>query len=379
MWQPLGFPIDISAAVREELQPSLRPNSAYGLSHGRLKEKEYGARGGVGALKTTVRESHARLTGPGPMLYENKVSTGEISKNFLSLSRSKENQGTEMELQQERPTNTNLRSNVGTVKAQTVTRSRRTPLNRSVVRALNIMLDIARGAKPQSFVELRKRHALPKATLHKLLLTLEALNFLRRDEETGKYSIGLAAMEIFARGAASPEDLRSILAPVVEKLVQDWNETCHLGILVGSEEVILKRWDPPEQVVRLATLIGRRHPAYASAGGLAAMAASFDESMLADMPETLPQLTKNTIKSRKELKSRLEEIKKKGYALDLEEAYLGVRCVGVAASVPDWPVVHLSFSLPLQRATIERLRELAKPLMAAAKEIENILAVTPRA
>lgn len=260
-----------------------------------------------------------------------------------------------------------------------VTRSRTTGVNRSVARALQIMLDVARSRKPQSFVDLRKRHELPKATLHKLLATLEALNFLRRDEETGKYSIGLAAMEVFAGGAANPEDLRSILAPVVQKLVQDWNETCHLGILVGTEEVILKRLDPPEQVVRLATLIGRRHPAYAAAGGLAAMAASFDETMLAKMPETLSQLTKNTIKTRDELRSRLEEIRKKGYALDLEEAYIGVRCVGVAAWVPGWPVVHLSFSLPLQRASLERLRELAKPLMAAAKEIEKILSVIPHA
>jgi DNA-binding IclR family transcriptional regulator len=264
-------------------------------------------------------------------------------------------------------------------KQTAVTHRHRTGVNRSVARALDIMLDVARSPKPQSFVDLRKRHELPKATLHKLLVTLETLNFLRRDEETGKYSIGLAAMEVFAGGVASPEDLRSILAPVVQKLVQDWNETCHLGILVGSEEVILKRLDPPEQVVRLATLIGRRHPAYAGAGGLAAMAASFDETMLAAMPETLPQVTKNTIKSREELRSRLEEIKKKGYALDLEGCYQGVRCVGAAASVSGWPVVHVSFSLPLQRASLERLRELARPLMAAAKEIEKILSVTPRA
>lgn len=33
----------------------------------------------VGALKT-VHESHASLTGPGPMLYENRVSAGEVRK-----------------------------------------------------------------------------------------------------------------------------------------------------------------------------------------------------------------------------------------------------------------------------------------------------------
>jgi IclR family acetate operon transcriptional repressor len=41
--------------------------------------------------------------------------------------------------------------------------------------------------------------------------------------------------------------------------------------------------------------------------------------------------------------------------------------------------VHISLSVPLQRAPIERLRALAKPLKAAAKEIERILIVTPRA
>ena len=69
----------------------------------------------------------------------------------------------------------------------------------------------------------------------------------------------------------------------------------------------------------------------------------------------------------------------KGHALDLKEAYPGVRCVGVAVSVTGWPVVHIRFSLPLQRSSVERLRALAKPLMGAAREIEKILAVTPRA
>ncbi|OHV72706.1 hypothetical protein LCM4579_11440 [Ensifer sp. LCM 4579] len=100
---------------------------------------------------------------------------------------------------------------------------------------------------------------------------------------------------------------------------------------------------------------------------------------LAAFPEVLPQLTENTIKSREELRERLAEVRAKGYSLDMEEAYIGVRCVGVAVEVPNWPVVHISFSLPLQRAPVERLRALAKPLLTAAKEIEKILSVTPRA
>ena len=265
----------------------------------------------------------------------------------------------------------------GTAKPKLSAPSRITGVNRSVARALIVLLDIAHSNKPQSFVDIQKRHRLPKATLHKLLATLESLNFLSRDQDTGKYTVGLAAMELSSARAAGPEDLPELLGPILQKLVEDCNETCHLGILEGEDEVILKRLDPPNQVVRVAGTIGRRHPAYASAGGLAALALRSKESIGA-FPEKLPQLTKYTIKTRGELQGRLEEIREKGYALDLEEAYLGVRCVGVAVSVPGWPAVHISFSLPMQRATIERLRVLAKPLMTAAKAIERILSVTPR-
>ncbi|QFI68745.1 IclR family transcriptional regulator [Sinorhizobium alkalisoli] len=266
-----------------------------------------------------------------------------------------------------------------TVRAKAGARSRPAGLNRSVTRALDLLLDVAHSPAPKSFVDLQKHHRVPKATLHKLLFTLEVLNFIRRDEDSGKYSLGLAAMEISAAGAAGPGDLAMILRPVLQRLVQESDETCHLGILSGGEEVILSRIDPEAQIVRLAPQIGRRHPAYASAGGLASMALKLDETVITSMPEELRQLTKNTIKTRTELLARLDEVREKGYALDMEEAYVGVRCVGVAVAVPHWPVVHVSLSVPLQRAPIERLHALVKPLMAAAKEIERILIVTPRA
>jgi IclR family acetate operon transcriptional repressor len=263
-------------------------------------------------------------------------------------------------------------------RAKDSTRGRPAGLNRSVTRALDLLRDIAHSRVPQSFVDLQKQHRVPKATLHKLLFTLEALDFIRRDEDTGKYSLGLAAMEVSAAGAAGPGDLAMMLRPVLQKLVRESNETCHLGILNGDEEVILSRIEPEEQVVRLAPQIGRRHPAYASAGGLASMALKLDESLITSMPEQLRQLTKNTIKTRTELLARLDEVRKTGYALDIEEAYPGVHCVGVAVAVPSWPVVHVSLSVPLQRGPIERLHALAAPLKGAAAEIERILTATPR-
>lgn len=257
-------------------------------------------------------------------------------------------------------------------------RPRPTGLNRSVTRALDLLRDVAHSRTAQSFVELQKQHKVPKATLHKLLFTLEALDFIRRDEDTGKYYLGLVAMEVSAAGAAGPGDLATMLRPVLRKLVGETNETCHLGILQGDEEVILSRIEPEEQVVRLAPQIGRRHPAYASAGGLASMAQKLDEDLIRNIPEQLRQLTCKTIKTRTELLARLDQVREAGYALDLEESYQGVHCVGVAVAAANWPVVHLSLSIPLQRAPMERLQALVQPLKAAAEEIERILLATQR-
>jgi DNA-binding IclR family transcriptional regulator len=41
--------------------------------------------------------------------------------------------------------------------------------------------------------------------------------------------------------------------------------------------------------------------------------------------------------------------------------------------VGSWPIITLSFAIPVQRAPMERLHELATPLKEAAREIETTL------
>jgi DNA-binding IclR family transcriptional regulator len=246
-------------------------------------------------------------------------------------------------------------------------------INRSVERALRILKETARTPTALSFAEFQKRLKLPKATLHKLLWTLESLQFLNRDEH-GKYTIGLAALEVGMGGAPS-DDIRSVVGPILQKLVRSGNETCYLGLLDAGEIAYLDRVDPPEQMVRLGTVVGRRLPAYATAGGNAALSTLYDESILTLFPEELPTiLTPNTVRTREALQARLAVVREKGYALDLEESFLGVRWVGVAArAVGSWPIITLSFAIPVQRAPMERLHELATPLKEAAREIETTL------
>jgi DNA-binding IclR family transcriptional regulator len=250
-------------------------------------------------------------------------------------------------------------------------------LNRSVVRALNLLRDIATSELPPSFSELQKRNNLPKGTLHKLLHTLQHQEFIKRERQTGRYCIGFSVLEVAAASAANIDDLGRILAPVLEPLVERCQETCHLGVLSGFNEHIVCRFDHAAQIVRIAPQVQRRHQAHSTSGGLAALALMSDEEIRDLLPDRLETRTPNTITTQEALFKRVAKIREDGFSLDMEEAYLGVRCVAFAIKVPSWQTVTVSFTLPLQRAPLERLISLVEPLRESASEIELILRVTP--
>ncbi len=250
--------------------------------------------------------------------------------------------------------------------------------NRSLMRALVLLRDIATNPTSVSFSELQKRHALPKATLHNLLSTLEHQDYIERDDVSGRYRIGLSVLELAAAASASVNDLGRLLSPVLELLVEQCKETCHLGVLDGFDEVILRRIDHARQIVQVAPQVERRHPAHSTSGGLAALALTNMREVEQFLPDHLIQRTPNTIQTQEALFARLSQVRTDSFSLDMEEAYLGVRCIAVAVDAPGWPIVTISFTLPLQRAPVNHLVSLAGPLQAAARQIRDILIVTPR-
>jgi DNA-binding IclR family transcriptional regulator len=106
--------------------------------------------------------------------------------------------------------------------------------------------------------------------------------------------------------------------------------------------------------------------------------------MLAYMPDderqkTLPQLglqrlTPNTVGNLQELKAELYRVRKNGYACDLEENELHIRCV----AAPIWDHTgavnaSLSITAPVVRMAVMRLRQLAPLIQAAGMQISREL------
>jgi DNA-binding IclR family transcriptional regulator len=110
--------------------------------------------------------------------------------------------------------------------------------------------------------------------------------------------------------------------------------------------------------------------------------------MLAYMPEDeqntiLPQLelkrpTPNSVGSIQELKTELHRVRKNGYACDLEEHELHIRCV----AAPIWDHTgsvqsSLSITAPTLRMPVTRLRQLAPLIQQAGLKISAELGYQP--
>jgi IclR family transcriptional regulator, KDG regulon repressor len=138
--------------------------------------------------------------------------------------------------------------------------------------------------------------------------------------------------------------------------------------------VYLEKLDSTEQL-RIYSRIGAAVPLYCTAVG---------KVMLAYMPEDerdriLPQLaierkTPNTVGNLQELSAELSRIRRNGYACDLEEHELHIRCV----AAPIWDHsggvnASLSITAPTVRMSVTRLRQLAPLIQTAGLQISQEL------
>lgn len=84
--------------------------------------------------------------------------------------------------------------------------------------------------------------------------------------------------------------------------------------------------------------------------------------------------TPKTITSPESFRAELDQIRKRGYAIDEEENVLGVRCLAAPVlNAEQEPIAAISISEPTARMTNARLPEFAAAICAAAREISSRL------
>jgi DNA-binding IclR family transcriptional regulator len=181
--------------------------------------------------------------------------------------------------------------------------------SRSVLRALEILDLLAATERPLGLAQIAKEFGIPKSSCLALLRALCARGFARQ-EPGGAYVLGLRAFEV---GAAYLRSVTPVGAATAElrALTGRLGMTSHFAVLDGDEVVYLAKQDPPGTGVRLASSLGARLSAWTTAVGKAQLA--FREAGTGALAE--------------QNAAALEEVRRRGYAVDDGTTAAGIRCV----------------------------------------------------
>jgi DNA-binding IclR family transcriptional regulator len=218
---------------------------------------------------------------------------------------------------------------------------------------------------------------LPVSTVHRFLANLVTAGFLSCDGD-GSYHLGIACFTI-GQAAVGQLDIRRLSLRYLRELNQQTRETIHLTVRHGLSAVYVEKLDSPEPL-RIYSRTGASVPLYCTAVGkvmLAYMPADEQERVLSEME--LKRHTPNTVGNLQELQTELYRVRKNGYACDLEEHEMYIRCV----AAPIWDhtgsvQASLSLTAPVVRMPVARLRQLAPLIQAAGLEISRELGYQPK-
>ncbi len=249
---------------------------------------------------------------------------------------------------------------------------------RSVERACHILDSFTRRQSEQTITEIAQRLGLSKATVLRLLTTLRQQGWVELDRFTGKYRLGFKMLEKGGLILAQLQVHRCAV-PLLDRLTAECGEDSHLAVRDGTEIVYLYKSEG-NRTLRASFPVGRRAPVHCTALGKALLSGLSSSEITSLLKDPLPRFMPNTIVSVDQLVEHLKEVRKRGYALDLEEFEEGIHCFG--APVRDYSgqvVAAVSISVPCALVKPEREAELVKLICACAEAVSTALGYNPRA
>lgn len=179
--------------------------------------------------------------------------------------------------------------------------------------------------------EMRRRTGLPLATLHRILASWQALGFVRQDERTRRYHLGLRLMEL-GMEQWRRLDIRAVAHPVMQQLAEEVGCTIYLTVREGYDGVTIDRVDGPRGL-QMFSPIGLRLPLIAGSSKRVLIAHLPDpelEDVLAHV--RWERVTERTEVDPARVRLALARIRESGYDFTVGETLAG----SAGVSVPIW-------------------------------------------
>lgn len=240
----------------------------------------------------------------------------------------------------------------------------------SVSNALRILNSFTAECPEKRLSDLAAELNLGKSTVSRLLTTLAAEGYVRKDPETRKYSLGLRILSIASALASNLQIVREA-RPILQQLVQETDESAQLAELDGDRLIYVDQVKC-RNPIRIYAHVGRINPIHATSLGRLLLAYENEKRQQEILQGDLKSYTEHTIIDPIIIAAGFESIRQQGYAILTDEFIEGL----ISISAPIWDYrekVIAAISLVGSNRQIqgERLNYCLNRVINAAAEISE--------
>ncbi len=199
----------------------------------------------------------------------------------------------------------------------------------AIEKALKILLAFTPQNGEKGTLEISRILDLNKATVSRIVNTLNDYGFLSRDPQTKKFRLGPSIINLgLAVNRSVNKNLVLIATPFIDKLRDNIGETVVFNVLSGNNVIISYIADSP-RTIRVNVELGMIGPTHATASGKAIFAFMPQAAVEGLLRQKMHRFTPNTITNPDKIKKHFQQIRKQGYALDNEEIEEGFKAIAV--------------------------------------------------
>ena len=242
----------------------------------------------------------------------------------------------------------------------------------SLERGLQVLTAFSADHPSLTVSEAARLTGLSRPTVRRILLTLEALGYVRSDGRG--FVLAPRVLEIGYRYLASLR-ISDIAEPHMERLVERVHESSSVAVLEGTDIVYVARV-PTKRIMTISLGLGSRLPAHSTSLGRVLLAhlppgqldAYFEQAVLAPH-------TDRTVTDEERLRAILTDVRGQGWVLVDQELELGLRSLAAPLRDRNCVVAALNVSAHAGRVSLQTMRrEFLPALLETAAEISERLA-----
>jgi IclR family acetate operon transcriptional repressor len=222
-------------------------------------------------------------------------------------------------------------------------------------------------AGPLTAAAIAQALGVNRSTALRLMADIEALGYVRRDPETKTYTIAAARFHPFTAAGGDHLDWSMVIDPILAELREEFGEASIMGVPANGTMVYLAFY-PSVHLIMVRERLGTTRPMHCSALGKAYLSALDDRALDSELALlTYQGGTDKAARGPIDLRTRVEEARRRGFAVDRDETAEGATCIAVPARIGGTLVGAIGLSGPSHRIGEERIAVMGQRLSEVSR------------